>query len=61
MENDDQCNKKDSWFFRDLPVFDIFDEVDAMMTAKKSFVYAVGASSPLPSQDLRYEYSRRMI
>ncbi len=51
---EENCNKKDRWFFRNLPVFDIFDEVDALMTAKKSFVYAVGASSPLPTQLLRF-------
>jgi len=25
-------------------MFDIFDEVDALMTAKKSFVYSIGQS-----------------
>ena len=44
-----------------MPVLDIFDEVDALMTAKKSFVYAVGSASPLPSQILRFEYSKVMI
>lgn len=31
------------------------------MTVKKSFVYAVGASSTLPTQLLRFEYSKVMI
>lgn len=35
-------NQKDKWIFRDNPILDIFDEVDALMTSKKSFVYAVG-------------------
>lgn len=30
---------------RNLKVIDIFDEVDALMTPKKSFVYAVGGCS----------------
>ena len=34
--------QKDKWIFRDNPILDIFDEVDALMTSKKSFVYAVG-------------------
>lgn len=59
--NSELCNKKDRWFFRDLPVFDIYDEVDALMTAKKSFVYAVGSASVLPNQLLRFEYSKLMI
>jgi hypothetical protein len=58
---DTQCNKNDRWFFRNLPVFDVFDEVDALMTVKKSFVYAVGASSSLPTQLLRFEYSKVML
>lgn len=37
-----------------MPVFDIYDEVDALMTAKKSFVYAVGGAEALPSQLLRF-------
>ena len=56
-----KCNKKDIWLFRDIPVLDIYDEVDALMTAKKSFVYAVGAASPLPSQLERFEFSRKII
>ena len=31
------------------------------MTAKKSFVYAVGAATPLPSQLERFEFSRKII
>jgi len=34
--------KRDDWLFEDYPMFDIFDEVDALMTAKKSFVYSIG-------------------
>jgi len=51
---DEKCNKNDRWFFRNMPVFDIFDEVDALMTPKKSFVYAVGDSTPLPTHLLRF-------
>lgn len=36
--------------FRNLPILDIFDEVDALMTAKKSFVYAMKKSSDLPNK-----------
>lgn len=37
-----KINQKDKWIFRDNPILDIFDEVDALMTSKKSFVYAIG-------------------
>jgi hypothetical protein len=40
--------------FRDIPLLDIFDEVDALMTAKKSFVYAVGGSTALPDSRIRF-------
>ena len=36
---------------------EIYDEVDALMTAKKSFVYSIGNSSPLPNARMRFEYS----
>ena len=42
-------------------VFDIFDEVDALMTPKKSFVYAIGDTSSLPSSHIRLEISRMML
>lgn len=32
-------------FFNGMTCIDIFDEVDAYMTPKKSFVYSVGGSS----------------
>jgi hypothetical protein len=37
-----------------LKILDIFDEVDALMTAKKSFVYAVGNSTQLPESRVRF-------
>jgi hypothetical protein len=40
--------------FRNIPLLDIFDEVDAFMTAKKSFVYAIGGSEALPDSRLRF-------
>jgi hypothetical protein len=36
--------------FRNILILDIFDEVDALMTAKKSFVYAFKESSELPNK-----------
>jgi hypothetical protein len=44
-----------------LKIIDIFDEVDALMTAKKSFVYAIGNSSTLPHSRIRFEYSSLFI
>ena len=45
-------NQKE-WMVGDYDVFDIFDEVDALMTPKKSFVYAIGDTSSLPSSYIR--------
>jgi hypothetical protein len=42
-------------------MLDIFDEVDALMTSKKSFVYAVGHSTPLPDSMIRFEFSYLFI
>jgi hypothetical protein len=53
---DEDCHKKDRWIFRNLKLLDIFDEVDALMTAKKSFVYAVGNSTQLPHSRMRFDY-----
>lgn len=52
---------KDKLMFRSIPILDIFDEVDALMTSKKSFVYAVGSSSPLPNSRIRFEYAQVFI
>lgn len=38
---------KESVIFGNLTCFDIFDEVDAQMNPKKSFVYSVGSSTKL--------------
>ena len=46
---------KDKVVFMDGDMFDIFDEVDALMTPKKSFVYSIGSSSKLDERVLRYE------
>jgi hypothetical protein len=34
--------EKDSHIFGGLDIFDIFDEVDAQLTPKKSFIYSIG-------------------
>ena len=39
--------------FRNVQYFDIFDEVDAQMHPKKSFVYSIGASSQLDEPEFR--------
>ena len=40
---------------------EIYDEVDALMTAKKSFVYSIGNSSPLPNARMRFEFTITVI
>lgn len=44
---------KQFWLFGNYNVFDIFDEVDALVTPKKSFVYAIGGSEALPKANIR--------
>ena len=34
---------------------DIFDEVDALMTAKKSYIFSIGKKIDLPSANIRLE------
>ena len=34
-------------------IFDIFDEIDAMMTAKKSYIFSIGDKIELPSANIR--------
>ena len=46
---------KEERIFKGITTFDIFDEVDALMTPKKSFVYSVGKSSKLEEEILRFE------
>ena len=48
-------SSKEEWLFEGLPVFDIFDEVDALMTPKKSYIYSIGKSSPLDESLIRCE------
>ena len=52
---------KEKVIFEGINSFDIFDEVDALMTPKKSFVYSVGASSKLDEDLLRFETHRLLI
>ena len=54
LKLNEHCHKKDRWIFRNLRVLDIFDEVDALMTPKKSFVYAVGNATQLPHSRIRF-------
>ena len=46
---------KEQVVFKGIKGFDIFDEVDALMTPKKSFVYSVGISSKLDQDSLRFK------
>ena len=41
--------------FKGIAAFDVFDEVDALMTPKKSFIYSVGSWDTLDEDMLRYE------
>ena len=45
---------KEKVVFEGINSFDIFDEVDALMTPKKSFVYSVGGHSKLDEDLLRF-------
>lgn len=47
--------------FGEAQVFDILDEVDALVTPKKSFVYAIGGSESLPEANLRIELCRYFL
>lgn len=38
---------KETTIFKGIRIFDIFDEVDAQLSPKKSFVYSIGKSSTL--------------
>ena len=46
---------KEKVVFMNLRILDVFDEIDALMTPKKSFIYSVGNSSRLDQESLRYE------
>ena len=52
---------KDKVVFDKIRCFDIFDEVDALMTPRKSFVYSVGSPSKLDEESLRFELHRQLI
>ena len=39
-------------------IFDIFDEIDAMMTPKKSYIFSIGKQIDLPSSIVRLELIR---
>lgn len=41
-------HSKFHWAVKKKKVFDIFDEADALLSARKSFVYSVGQPEPLP-------------
>ena len=36
-------SNKEEMVFQGMKAFDVFDEVDALMTPKKSFIYSVGS------------------
>lgn len=42
-------------------IFDIFDEIDAMMTPKKSYIFSIGHKCELPSSKLRFEILNECI
>ena len=48
-------SEKEKAIFRNVEYFDVFDEVDAQMHPKKSFVYSIGASSQLDEAEFRAE------
>ena len=45
-----QMNKEET-IFKSLSFIDIFDEADAQMTPKKSFVYSIGKTWPTTKTD----------
>ena len=45
----------------DCPIFDIFDEIDAMMTPKKSYIFSIGDKCELPSSNLRFDILNECI
>ena len=53
--------QKQYWLFGNCKIFDIFDEVDALVTPKKSFVYAIGGSEGLPSANIRIELCKYLL
>ena len=46
-------SSKEEVVFSNADYFDIFDEVDAQMHPKKSFVYSIGTSSQLDEEGFR--------
>lgn len=42
-------------------IFDIFDEIDAMMTPKKSYIFSIGQKIDLPSANIRLQILRECI
>lgn len=42
----------------DCKIFDIFDEIDAMMTPKKSYIFSIGKKIDLPSACIRLDIVR---
>ena len=54
LKGDKRETDKEKVVFEGINSFDIFDEVDALMTPKKSFVYSVGEHSKLDEDLLRF-------
>ena len=52
---------KEKTIYPDLNCFDIFDEVDAQMNPKKSFVYSIAPSSKLDKSRERYQIHKILL
>ncbi len=44
-----------------MPIFDIFDEVDALMSPKKYFVYSIGNCKILDNSRIRFEVANAIF
>ena len=42
-------------------IFDIFDEIDALMNSNKSYIYSIGDTEDLPEAKVRLEILRVII
>ncbi len=52
---------KENTVFKNLNVFDIFDEVDAQLSPKKSFIYSIDKSNPLDEIEYRANIAMGLI
>lgn len=44
-----------------MDVFDIFDEVDAQLSPKKSFIYSIGGGSDLDEEEYRISIAASLL